>query len=162
MKNILNILLRKSINLIGIRKPTPRAWVYILVCLLVGYFFNLFILFFSSWIGISEVYRVVGQTPYTYFSILIVPPIFEELVYRGLFLGVFLKLFGKKPAYATIGLIVSSFVFGYIHPVLPYYKVFGAFLLGSIYLFGWKKNIIASSAAHFGLNLAGVFFTLSI
>jgi membrane protease YdiL (CAAX protease family) len=160
IRELMHILFTKTVSLIGLRKLTTKASTYIVLCLFVGIFFNLFMLGFSSWLGIGKLYRVVGQSPYNYLSILVVPPIFEELIYRGLYLGMFLKLFGKKPMYAGIGLVMSAFTFGYIHPNLPLFKVVGAFLLGFVYLFGWKKNIIASSATHFGLNLVGIFITL--
>jgi membrane protease YdiL (CAAX protease family) len=115
---------------------------------------------FSSWLGIGKLQYLVGQTPYTYLSVLVVPPILEEFVYRGIYLGVFLKLFGNKPEYASVGLIMSAFTFAYTHQFLPLFKLVGAFLLGFVYLFGWKKNIIASSAAHYGLNLVGIFITI--
>jgi membrane protease YdiL (CAAX protease family) len=71
-------------------------------------------------------------------------------------------LFGKTYASAGSALVLSSFTFGWIHPAQPIVKTIAGFLLGSIYLWGWKKNIAASSLAHFGANLIGTFLVLFV
>lgn len=89
-------------------------------------------------------------------------PIFEELVFRGFFLSRFLHIF-KNRRTVVIGLIVSSFVFGYSHLEYPIYKVFVGFVLGIVYLWKWKKNIVTSMAAHITGNIFLTFVhTLSV
>lgn len=74
-------------------------------------------------------------------------PVFEELVFRGFFLSRFLDIF-KKRKMMVVALIMSSFIFGYIHSQYPIYKVLVGFVLGIVYLWKWKKNIVPSTIAH--------------
>lgn len=88
---------------------------------------------------------------------ILVAPMFEELIYRGIYLSVFLRVLGKNYVSAILGLLLSSFVFGWTHPIQPIVKTFGGFVLGCIYLFKWKKNIIASFSTHVSMNVVGTF-----
>jgi len=162
VKGISSLMYVKTAKIIGLRKPSLRGSVFIIGCLIVGVFVNLFTLLILARLGLGTLYRVTNPTLYTYVSNLVVPPIFEEFIYRGIYLGVFLKLFGSSPKFAIIGLIMSSFTFAWIHPSEPFVKLVGGFLLGSVYLVRWKKNIVACSATHFGFNLIGTFLLLVI
>ncbi|MEM3490351.1 MAG: CPBP family intramembrane glutamic endopeptidase, partial [Nitrososphaerota archaeon] len=156
----------KTANLIGLRKPSLRDSLFIIICLFVGIIINFFVLLILVRLGVGTLYYVINPTLYTYVSNLLVPPIFEELIYRGIYLGVFIKIFGNSPKYAVVGLVMSSFTFTRIHPFAwnhpsePLVKLIGGFLLGSVYLIRWKKNLAASMATHLGLNLVGTFFIL--
>lgn len=158
-KIVWRIMSQKASNVIGLRKPSLKGSVYIFVSIVIGMIGNFLILVVLSTVGYGTLYRVPSPIGDLWQS-LIVAPIFEEFIYRGIYLGVFLKFFGKSRKYAAVALIMSSFIFGWIHPALPIVKTIGGFLIGSIYLFGWRKNLVASSLAHFGANLTGSFLVL--
>jgi membrane protease YdiL (CAAX protease family) len=160
MKTVLNIMFQKSASLIGLRKPSVKGLAYIILSMVFGMMANFLILVILSLMGYGVLYRVASPPIDGLLQNLVVPPIFEELIFRGIYLGVFLKLFGKSYWYSSAALMMSAFTFGWIHPAQPIVKTVGSFLLGSIYLFGWKKNLIASSMTHFGMNLVGSFFVL--
>ena len=160
LRGVSSLMYAKTANLIGLRKPSLRDSLFIIICLFVGIFVNLFTLLILARLGVGTLYRVINPTLCTYVSNLVVPPIFEEFIYRGIYLGVFLKLFGNSPKYAVVGLVMSSFTFAWIHPSEPLVKLVGSFLLGSVYLTRLKKNLVASMATHLGFNLVGTFFIL--
>ena len=102
------------------------------------------------------------------FAVLLVPVV-EELVFRKAILGLFhFKLRGddnsksaqvKKVLFATLAVLISSFVFGFIHIMsfdpeqllqIIYYAGLGA-VLGIAYLVS-NKNILVPITMHFLLN----------
>ena len=159
-KAVSRIMLLRTSNLVGIRKPTLKSSAFIIVCMVIGVVVNFVILFILSRIGYGTLYRITSPPIENLLQNLIVPPIFEEFIYRGIYLGVFLKLFGKSYKYSSLALVMSAFTFGWTHPAQPIVKTVGGILLGSVYLFGWRKNLLASSMTHFGMNLVGSFFIL--
>lgn len=161
-KSVSRILLSRTLNFIGLKKLSSKDSFYILLSMIIGMVFNFFVLLALSRLTNGTLYRVSSPSLYMLVQNLVVPPIFEELIFRGIYLSVFLKLFRKTYASAGLGLVLSSFTFGWIHPAQPIVKTIAGFLLGSIYLLGWKKNIAASSLAHFGANLVGTFFVLVV
>jgi membrane protease YdiL (CAAX protease family) len=159
MKTVSRIAFLKTMNLIGLKKPSLRGSFYILLCMIIGMVSSFLILFTFSILGGGVLYWTSASLD-VLIQNLIVSPIFEELIIRGIYLGVFLKLFGVSYKSAAIALIMSAFTFGWIHPAQPIVKTVGGFLLGSIYLFGWKKNLAESSLTHFGINLVGSFLVV--
>jgi membrane protease YdiL (CAAX protease family) len=88
---------------------------------------------------------------------LVIVPFLEELVYRCMYLSSLTKIIGKNYSTIFVGIILSSMTFAWIHPSMPYLKLIGGFVLGSIYFYKWKKNFPACVLAHFGMNLVGTF-----
>ncbi|MEM2974834.1 MAG: CPBP family intramembrane glutamic endopeptidase [Candidatus Bathyarchaeia archaeon] len=135
---LIKIMFSKSMRLVGLRKPSSRE------------------VFYSLMIGIANL-----DASFVFQSLAVVP-IFEELIYRGIYLGMFLQIFGKNKITAVSALIMSSFTFGWIPPTDPLIKTFGALILGIIYLYGYKKNLIPSMCAHLGLNVVGIHFEIGL
>jgi membrane protease YdiL (CAAX protease family) len=160
--SVSRILFSRTMNFIGLKKLSPKDSFYIFLSMIIGIVFNLFIVLALSRLTNGTLYTVSSPSLYALVQNLVVVPIFEELIFRGIYISVFLKLFGKTYASAGSALVLSSFTFGWIHPAQPIVKTIAGFLLGSIYLWGWKKNIAASSLAHFGANLIGTFLVLFV
>lgn len=154
------ILFSKTANFIGLKKPSLKGSLYIILSMIVGIVFNFLVLLVLFRLSGATLYWVSSPSLYMLVQNLVIPPIFEELIFRGIYLSVFLKLFGKTYASAGFGLVLSSFTFGWIHPVQPLIKTIAGLLLGLVYMWGWKKNIVASSLTHFGANLVGTFLIL--
>ena len=145
---------------IGLKKVSySESFVGILIGLLCGmtavfsmsYFENLSI----EVITFGTFLKMLVSMPIEMAGIYLIP-IFEELVFRGFFLSRFLHIF-KNKRIVVIGLIISSFIFGYSHLEYPIYKVFVGFVLGIIYLWRWKKNISISTVTHITGNAFLVF-----
>ncbi|MCX6654439.1 MAG: CPBP family intramembrane metalloprotease [Candidatus Bathyarchaeota archaeon] len=90
-------------------------------------------------------------------QLLLIAPIFEEVIFRGLYLNLFIYFFGKNDLSALIGIILSSLVFGYIHADLVSAKTLGGVLLGYIFLYKWRGNVVACMLAHSSANLFLMF-----
>ena len=86
----------------------------------------------------------------TFIMMVVVAPIFEELIYRGIILDGLLKRYS-----ATTSILVSSILFGIIHMNLP--QVFPAIVAG-IFM-GWvyyrTKNLTLTILIHACMNLTG-------
>jgi membrane protease YdiL (CAAX protease family) len=95
------------------------------------------------------------------FQVLLVAPIFEEVILRGIYLRVFVGFLGKNDLSALFGVIISSLVFGYIHADLMSVKVLGGIVLACIYLYKWRGNLVACVLAHFSVNLFIVIVTFA-
>lgn len=107
-------------------------------------------------------------------SIFLAPP-FEEIIYRGCLISIFLMFFEEhdnfKKHYPTaifIALIVSSFIFGWIHStseIPEIYATIGGVIFGIVYLFDLKnlvrwqfkidRNIWAAIGCHIAANIIG-------
>ena len=78
----------------------------------------------------------------TAISISILTPIFEELLFRGFVLGMFLRCYGKTPA-----IVLSAFIFAIVHEPIAIGMAFGGGLL-----YGWLRvrtgSIVPSMIAH--------------
>lgn len=156
-KALIRIMLSRTLRLIGLRRPSSRETVYALLSLVFGSVANILILFVSTILVNGRLYLVATLDPLVVLQSLVIAPIFEELIYRGIYLGMFLEILGRSKAIAVSALIMSSFTFGWIHPSEPLVKTLGAVILGFIYLYSYKKNLLASICAHFGLNLVGIY-----
>jgi len=150
----------KAVKFVGFAKPSPRDLLYITSSMVVGGLFNFLSLFLVAYLCNGNLILIHPSEPQTILENIIVPPVSEELIYRGIYLSVFLRILRKNHATATLGIILSSFTFGWIHPTTPILKATAGLLLGSIYLCKWKKNMIASIFAHLGANIVGTYVAI--
>jgi membrane protease YdiL (CAAX protease family) len=89
-------------------------------------------------------------------------PILEEIIYRGFFINRIMSIFGRKKVWGSLtAIILSSFVFGWIHWELPIYKLFLGIILATVYLWGGKKNIVKCTIAHISYNFLVISLYLS-
>lgn len=148
---------KKTIRFIGIGKPTLNDTLFILFSLLVGVSLNLFTQYvISVLINGNVVFSGIPKIDIILQN-MVVAPVMEEVVYRAIPLSVLLRILGKKYSSAIFGIVLSSAIFGWIHPIDPELKALGGMVLGCIYLFQWRKNLIASVSAHLGVNIVGTF-----
>jgi membrane protease YdiL (CAAX protease family) len=109
-------------------------------------------------IGPTARYMIPDYVPPTLLlQLLLIAPIFEEVIFRGLFLNLFIYFVGKNDLSALIGIILSSLVFGYIHADLVSAKTLGGVLLGYIFLYKWRGNVVACMLTHSSVNLFLMF-----
>lgn len=88
-------------------------------------------------------------------------PLLEEVIYRGLFLNRLISVFSTNKSFAgAIAIFSTSFIFGWSHIELPLYKAFGGLILGVVYVLRWRKNILATVVAHISANILFVFLQL--
>lgn len=151
----------RAFGFIGLEKIRQEYLPYILASILVGGIFNVLTLYGISILK-GESIRIQMPPPESYLIIqcLVVAPLFEELVFRGVYLSSFLRILGRNHLSAALGLTLSSFTFGWIHSgqlLSLMIKTTGGFLLGIVYMIKWRKNFIAAFFTHFGLNLVGIF-----
>lgn len=94
-------------------------------------------------------YRNIGIDLPSFLMIVVMAPVFEEMLFRGIMLEGFLRNY--KPAKA---IILSALIFGVIH--MNPWQAFGAFLLGLF--IGWiywkTKSLVISMLIHMVNNLA--------
>jgi len=152
-KGSMREIILDALRFIGLKKPTVICLVYALLAAIIGATFN-----YVSLLIIAHLYggTLVLTSPSDLLIIMqnfVFAPISEEIIFRGIYLSAFIRILGKTPASAALGIIMSSFTFGWIHPEKPILKAIAGLLLGVIYLFKWKKNLIASIATHMGANL---------
>lgn len=101
--------------------------------------------------------KMVSKDSYSFATIVVIAPIFEELIFRGIILDGFLKVYSPKKS-----IIWSSVLFALIH--LNPWQAIGAFLIGLFV--GWvyyrTQSIIPCILMHFTNNLiAFLIFVLS-
>jgi len=101
--------------------------------------------------------KTVSKDIYSFITIVLIAPIFEELIFRGIILDGFLKIYSPKKS-----IIWSSILFAFIH--LNPWQAIGAFLIGLF--IGWiyyrTQSIIPCILIHFTNNLmAFLIFVLS-
>jgi len=163
MKNYFRIkeerqkIIFKAFRFIGLTKPSSKDILYIVCSMFVGAIVSIFSLFLISCLANGTLRLIEPPEYYTILQNFIMAPIFEELIYRGIYLSVFLRILGTNYVSAILGITLSSFTFGWIHPALPIFKALGGLVLGSIYLCKWKKNLVASIFAHLGANIVSTF-----
>lgn len=105
----------------------------------------------------SQSYQSVGQSIYgtgfifQVIGTVILGPIAEELIFRGVFFGRLRKLFGFVPS-----AIISAFTFGLLHGNIVQFVY--AFVLGLIFALLMEKysTIKAPILAHFAANLLSI------
>ena len=108
-------------------------------------------------VSISTLYRGVTTEAFSIAKILY--PLGEELIYRGALIGGIIYLAESittqhKKLLSLILLLLSSVSFALIHPnIYPLYYLIGSIAFGVAYLWGWKRNLIASTTAHILSNL---------
>ncbi|UCG44820.1 MAG: CPBP family intramembrane metalloprotease [Candidatus Bathyarchaeota archaeon] len=158
----IGVAIKKTIRFIGISKLTQKDVFFILFSLLAGISLNLLINYAMSVLIGGEI--VLSEAPRfdTFMQNTVVAPILEEFVYRAIPLSVLMRILGKNYAAAIFGIVLSSAVFGWVHPVNPGLKALGGMVLGCIYLFQWRKNFIASVSAHLGVNLVGSLLMVQV
>lgn len=95
-----------------------------------------------------------GRNIYSFLSVVIAAPLFEEFLFRGILLDGLLKNYSPRKA-----IIISALLFGIVH--LNPWQFIGAFFCGI--LMGWiyyrTKNIWYTVFYHFANNLLGFVFT---
>ncbi len=155
------IILVKAFSFIGLRRIKRKDLFYFLIIFLIGVAFNFFTSYgVSSLLDLNLILNKSLPQGLLLYQILLVAPFFEEMVFRGVYLSAIQKILGNHYYSAAIGLVLSSFTFGWIHTNQLHFlliKTIGGLLLGSIFLFKWKKNLVHSFLAHFGINLVGIF-----
>lgn len=161
----LRTIFSKASSFIGLTKVNKGNLSYILLSIFIGMLFNFLTLYGAAVFRGGSLYvKIPSVETYLTIQYLVVAPLFEELVFRGIYLSSFLRILGKNYLSATLGLIMSSFTFGWIHHDIflsLVIKTSGGFLLGIIYLFKWRRNFMAAFSAHFGFNLVGIFLYVS-
>ena len=100
-------------------------------------------------------------TRFEMWAIVLLISVLEEIIYRGLFTNRLVRVFSSNSPFAgAIAVISSSLVFGWTHLELPIYKTIAGLALGLVYLWGWRKNILATTVAHISANSLFFFFVL--
>jgi membrane protease YdiL (CAAX protease family) len=158
-------IISKASRFIGVTEVSESSLSYILLSMFIGMLFNFLILYGVAVLRGGSIHVIIPSSEtYLIIQYLVAGPLFEELVFRGIYLSSFLRIFGSNYLSAALGLIMSSFTFGWIHPEIflsLVIKTSGGFLLGIIYMLKWRKNFMAAFSAHFGLNLVGIFLYVS-
>jgi membrane protease YdiL (CAAX protease family) len=99
--------------------------------------------------------KMVSKDIYSFVTIVMIAPIFEELIFRGIILDGFLKVYSPKKS-----IIWSSVLFALIH--LNPWQAIGAFLIGLF--IGWvyyrTQSIIPCILIHFTNNLIAFQHTI--
>ena len=152
-ENMREIIL-DALTFIGLKKPTIKGFTYALLAAVIGAIFNYFSLLIVAHLYGGTLVLTRSLDLLIVMQNLVFASISEEIIFRGIYLSVFTRILGKTRASAAWGIIMSSFTFGWIHLEKPILKVAAGLLLAVIYLFKWKKNLIASIAAHLGANSA--------
>lgn len=97
-------------------------------------------------------------TKFEMWFILLIAPIAEEIIYRGLLINRLVNIFANDRFFASaIAIISSSLIFGWTHLELPEYKALGSIILGVVYMWRWRNNILTTIAAHISANLLFIF-----
>jgi membrane protease YdiL (CAAX protease family) len=156
------IIVFEAFGFVGFRKLSLPDILYSEFSVFIGVAFNFLTLFLASYFFKGNLRLLWPIDPLIILNNLVIAPVFEELIYRDIYLSVFINILGRSYYKAIMAITLSSFTFGWIHPILPMLKAFGGFLLGSIYLLKWKKNILESIFAHFGVNIIGTFIEVII
>lgn len=142
----------------------PKNWIKtILIGLVVGTFITAFAIYILSpvieWLGITPetpaIYETIEGNKSKLLIYLIVSwttaGLGEELIYRSFFLGQFVSVFEHVKYKWTIGLIISSIIFGFLHFNNGVEAIIvtgiNGFILGLTYL-KTNRNIWAAYIAH--------------
>lgn len=93
--------------------------------------------------------------PPTFFHPLLIAPLLEEIIFRGIFLGLATKLFKDKKNIWPIALI-QAIIFTFIHPVNVMIKIIPILAFTTAYMINPKENIKTCIAMHAGTNLMAI------
>ncbi|WP_334332707.1 MULTISPECIES: CPBP family intramembrane glutamic endopeptidase [unclassified Companilactobacillus] len=153
------IFVFKKIQIFPTQKFTKKTWLVIAVALILVTLVNYATLPFMKPTNSNvEALELIGQNNMAiliFFS-LIVAPILEEIIFRGLFMNWF---FVDRP---LVAIIVSGLIFGYIHapfgPGTDWFYALSKILLGVVLagVYYRTKNIKANITVHFLNNFLGV------
>lgn len=101
--------------------------------------------------------KTLGEGLSAVFAFVLVPPVVEELVFRGWLLPMLRKAYGT-PA----GLALSSLLFGAVHgqPSAILFATIAGVILGAIAI--RTKSTLASIAVHAGVNATPLFFPVTL
>ena len=139
---------------------TRLGFVPAAVTFLLGLALNLFVAVAISFIPFPEAWwrdyeylaSTIPEAPevITLLSVVIMTPVIEEVVLRGLFYG---RLKRGMPMFAAM--LISSWLFGLIHgtPIWIIYASLMGFIL--VWIYEKYRSLIASVLFHFGFNLGG-------
>lgn len=111
---------------------------------------NLFVTNFPSYNKVQETIASAYGSIFSMISVIILLPIFEEILFRGLISNEL-----KKHLNLPLTIIIQAFIFGIFHGNLLqaiYASFLGAFL-GLIYY--WTDSIVSSISSHIFYNLLG-------
>ena len=153
------IFVFKKVQIFPTQKFTKKTWLVIIVALILVTLVNYATLPFMKPTNSNvEALELIGQNNMAiliFFS-LIVAPILEEVIFRGLFMNWF---FVDRP---LVAIIVSGIIFGYIHapfgPGTDWFYALSKILLGVVLagVYYRTKNIKANITVHFLNNFLGV------
>lgn len=159
---ILKLFSKKSEEAFEYSKPNVKYFLFTCI-IIIG-----FRLFYAYSIGrlvshieinpmIQKAFEELAESPIILiFSVSVVAPIFEEIIFRGIILnGMFRKLNSK-----VIAIIISSLLFALMHMNLV--QGINAFLLGILlgYIYLKTKSIHLSIFAHFINNTIGIMISV--
>jgi membrane protease YdiL (CAAX protease family) len=100
----------------------------------------------------SAIEQLFNQTPlWTFVDGVVIAPIMEELIFRGLFFEFFFK--GDRPAVKVVGILINGAVFGALHDTglsFPIYAMMGCLLA---WTYVHTKDLKYSMSIHILNNL---------
>lgn len=113
---------------------------------------------FKSYIDVAEGISIGSQSIITMFCVVILMPIFEEILFRGLVFKELANSLNNKLKWglgATISVLIQALIFGTFHMNLlqGIYTFFLGIALALIYM--WTKSLWAPILLHFSYNLLG-------
>lgn len=84
-------------------------------------------------------------------------PIVEEVLFRGYLINK-LSRFKEKPLKTgALAVLSSIFLFAFIHLHAPTDKLISGAVFTLVYVWGWRKNLVAAIAAHSAANSTTIF-----
>jgi len=96
--------------------------------------------------------------PNSLIDILVIAPVIEEFVYRGVLINIITSAFKRREG-AILAIILSSTIFGYTHPAEQTIKVIVGLGLSILYLYPKQRNLALPISAHITSNLVRILFT---
>lgn len=99
-------------------------------------------------------------TRFEMWSVLLLVPIFEEIIHRALFINRLVGIIKHRLIASVFAMISTAFVFGWSHLESPIYKMLAGLALAVVYMWKWRKNILTTTIAHMSANLLFFFLTL--
>jgi len=128
------ISISRAFKFIGLQKIGQKDQLYILASVFIGFAFNFLTLYGVALLKDGSFYLTVPPSIlYLIIQDLFAIPFIEELVFRGVYLNSLLRILGRNYYSIGLGLVLSSFTFGWTHTgdcfsLLA--KTAGGFLLG--------------------------------
>lgn len=95
--------------------------------------------------------------PNSLIDILVLGPVIEEFVYRGVLINIITELVKGKRGVA-LAVILSSLIFGYTHPTEQIIKVAVGLGLSLLYVMPKERNLALPISAHMTSNLVRILF----